>query len=253
MKFLFYTLSLVAVTLAQSEIDWCAYNCGTASPHVACPPNGLATPVNVTNVQLVQWTQAQKDAVLQQHNAYRNAVASGKWDNVTFPTATKMGEMLWDNTLQYLAEQHAKYGHFAHDKCRKTTQYPYSGQNLYMYRSSPKNNDISKLLALATTTWFETEVRLAANPAFVTNLLSAHAAVAGHFTVMVNDKNNRVGCGAATYNQLFGETTWYGIIVTCNYQYNNMVNSPTYVQGALRSECAADSSNYKALCAPTTV
>lgn len=247
MKYLFSVIALVAVVSAQSEINWCAVKtqfCGT-NPHIACLPNNF-TPTGLSSeVKSIVLTQAQKDIILKAHNSYRNDVAGGVYANISFPAAAKMGEMKWDNTLQYVAEKHAAYGEFKHDACRATPAYRYSGQNLFISMSSINNINVDSAVSKACVSWFD-EIKIA-NPALVDKFLMDHLA-AGHFTVMVNDKNNFLGCAASTFKYQSSGRSWFSIMLTCNYQYTNMLNSATYVRGTPCSSCTC-SQTYRNLCA----
>lgn len=48
----------------------------------------------------------------------------------------------------------------------------------------------------------------------------------GHFTVMMADRNIRVGCAGATYTN-DGER-YLSYLVACNYATTNMINFPIY-------------------------
>lgn len=249
MKYLICALALVAVVSAQSTIDWCAVKtqfCG-ANPHIACLPNNFTATGLSTNPQSVVLTQTMKDNILNAHNMYRNDVAGGEWSNMSFTAAAKMGEMKWDTTLEYVANAHAAYGEFKHDSCRATPSYPYSGQNLYLYMSSAANFNYETAVSQASKSWFKELYTVPANPAMLDKLLASHMG-AGHFSVMVNDKNNFVGCSASTFKFNNGGTWWFSLMVTCNYQYTNMLNNPVYVRGTPCSSCTC-STTYPNLCA----
>lgn len=250
MKFLFCILALVAAVSAQSDIDWCAVKtqyCGT-KPHIACNPNDFTVSGLSSNVKMLELTQKMKDSILAAHNNYRNQVAGGEFNSTYgFPAAAKMTEMKWDDTLQYVAEVHAAYGEMSHDKCRATPAFRYSGQNLYQSMSSANTlvGAAESVINKGVVAWFD-EIEIA-DPALVDKLLSSHMA-AGHFSVMVNDLNNFVGCGASTFDYLYNGRNWYGLLLTCNYQYTNMLNTPTYVRGTPCSSCNC-SATYPNLCA----
>lgn len=249
MKFcpFFLLLVLAATASSQSDIDWCTVRkelCGN-NPHIACMPNGFNTSSPVSNVRLIKLSAVQKKSLVVAHNKYRNQVAAGAYANISFPSASKMSEMHWDNSLQYLAEIHASYGLMKHDSCRATPDYPYSGQNLYQWMSSANNVNVDSVLTGATSAWFN-EIK-EANPQLVDKFSMEHLNAAGHFSVMVNDNNNRLGCGASTFHYLNNGKRWYGILVTCNYEYTNMLGAPTYVKGTPTRNCKT-SKNYPRLC-----
>lgn len=246
---LFLVLALAcSPTLGQSEVNWCQVRqqyCGS-SKHIACMPNNFPTeprdPEDCLNVQLVPMNSTLKNVILNKHNAYRQEIASG--NNPKFPQAEKLAVMEWDDTLQFLAEKHVSYCSFEHDECRATPQYPLSGQNLY-YQTLWNEPSAIAALENGMEAWFE-EWKIAR--AGVTDNLMWNDWQAYHFTVMVNDKNNRVGCGLIQYTTLMGTWVMDSFMLTCNYQYTNMVGTPVYTRGIPCSGCTC-SAEYPDLCA----
>lgn len=235
------------MVLAQADVDWCAVKkkyCG-GSPHIACEPNGFSlSDAEGYNIRKLTLTQKNKDDIVAVHNKYRNRLASGEYKNLGFPAALKLSEMKWDDTLQFTAEKHAAYGQMKHDGCRATPEYPYSGQNLFQSMTTGSLQSDAQFIRAADL-WFD-EIKVA-NNSLVTNIQFDHVWEAGHFSVMVNDKNNRIGCGAALFNEDWQGWTFNGILITCNYQYTNMINTPTYVTGNPCSTCKC-SKEYSSLC-----
>lgn len=66
----------------------------------------------------------------------------------------------------------------------------------------------------------------------------------GHFTVMVNDKNNAIGC-AMIRHQERGFKYRY---LVCNYGYTNILGRPVYEKGAAGSKCKERHPVYEGLC-----
>lgn len=240
--------AIIFAASAQIDLDWCAVQkefCN-GREHIACLPNSFTSSDLVSDVQVLELTEDQKSAILTAHNEYRNSVASGAFSNISFPAATKMGEMQWDDTLQYLAEVHASYGEMKHDQCRATPENPWSGQNLFQWMSSADNIKVDTILSRACAAWFD-EIHVA-DPALVDNFLIEHLSAAGHFSVMVNDLNNRVGCGASKYNYNYNGRRWFSILLTCNYEYTNMLNTPTYTRARPPALDCQRSHNFPNLC-----
>lgn len=243
---LFLVLALACSSIVgQSQIDWCQVKqqyCGS-SYHIACMPNNFPTQTNdCLNVQLVLMNATLKNQILNTHNAYRQEIASGS--NPKFPQAKKLAVIEWDDTLQFLAEKHVSYCSFEHDECRATPQYPLSGQNLY-YQTMWNMPNASSALEDGMEAWFE-EWEIAR--AGVVDNLVWDDWEAYHFTVMVNDRNNRVGCGLIKYTTMMGTWVMDSFMLTCNYQYTNMMSTPVYTRGSPCSECTC-SAQYPALCA----
>lgn len=242
------TIALIACAVSgQSEIDWCAVKatyCGTVN-HIACLPNAFPVKASTcTNVVPYAMTDSLKTSILTKHNTYRNQVASGS--RSPFPGAQKIGVMTWDNNLQYLAEKHAAYCSMEHDKCRATPAYPYSGQNIANLMTTGTVN-VPTFTGIMVDNWFN-EINVA-NVSLVDKFEMNHLNAAGHFSVMVNDKNSKVGCALITFKINYSGTNYNGIQMTCNYQYTNMLGDPTYVQGPACSSCSTCSATYPALCA----
>lgn len=253
MKFLvFLVASIVAiVTSSPSGIDWCKVKAETCKPgdnHIACAPNGFEPSETVNNLKSISLSQAQKNGIIRQHNTFRNAVAAGTYGRLGYPPATKMGEMKWDRTLEYLASLHASYGLMAHDECRSTRKFPYSGQSLYYTSSHPHSINISDATISAGEDWFS-EINLADMSGLVDKYIHDYHEPAGHFAVMVNDLNNRIGCAASTMDYVKDGVTWHGLLLTCNYEYTNMEYTPTYIKGPPLKDCETPASKtYRNLC-----
>lgn len=71
----------------------------------------------------------------------------------------------------------------------------------------------------------------------------------GHFTVMVADKNNRVGCAVARFTQAGQSGGQKTSLTACNYSYTNLSGLPIYRKGPVASECKTGTNpRYPALC-----
>lgn len=236
-----------------AQVDWCQVKTQYCAgrEHIACEPNSFPYDSGCTNVQLLPMNSTFKDLILKRHNEYRQQIASGS--NSKFPTAKKMGVIEWDDTLQFVAEKHAIHCSFQHDQCRATPAYPKSGQNLYYMATAMQYANATNAVNEGLNAWFVEWQD--ARAGIVDNLLSSDSA-AFHFTVMVNDNNNKVGCGLIQYNMYWSGYTFDAFQLTCNYQYTNMLSEPMYVRGTPCSQCTC-SAQYPALCAgsaqaPTT-
>lgn len=71
----------------------------------------------------------------------------------------------------------------------------------------------------------------------------------GHFTVMVNDKNDAVGCAIIRFQRKMydGYVYKYHYFV-CNYGYTNMRNEQVYEPGRAASKCKKTNPHFKGLC-----
>lgn len=66
----------------------------------------------------------------------------------------------------------------------------------------------------------------------------------GHFTVMVNDKNNAVGCAMIRHQ----ENGFKYRYLVCNYGYTNILGRPVYEKGPTGSKCSKRHPVYEGLC-----
>lgn len=82
------------------------------------------------------------------------------------------------------------------------------------------------------------------------DLFVIHSAI-GHFTTMVNERNNRIGCAITRYTDSSGVS---GTLLACNYAVTNVQNNPIYRAGSPASECInGRNPNYTNLCSETEV
>lgn len=232
--------------LSLSKPNWCEVqvNYCSGKEHIACEPNSFAHNELCRNVSFSPMDSATKDLIVHLHNYYRNEIAGGRIQN--FPEATKLSVMHWDDTLQYLAEAHVAHCRFEHDQCRATPQYPYSGQNIYLQATLGYVPNATQAIERGIEGWFE-EWKTA-RPSLV-DKLTRDQSQAFHFTVMANDRNNRVGCGMIKYLSPEKSQLFDAFLLTCNYEYTNILGQPVYARGKACTGCASGcSSKYQSLC-----
>ena len=63
-------------------------------------------------------TAALRTLILDTHNTLRSRIASGQQPR--FSTARRMGQMVWNNDLAFLAQLNTRTCQMAHDPCRNT-------------------------------------------------------------------------------------------------------------------------------------
>ncbi|EDW82253.1 uncharacterized protein Dwil_GK25699 [Drosophila willistoni] len=168
--------------------------------------------------------------ILQLHNERRNQIASGGLSG--FQSAVHMGTMSWDPTLAQLAAYNTLQCRMAHDECRNTNTYRYAGQNLSVLFT--RSGDINDFLRQRIAAWFD-ENRYATS-ADIENYQQRGGPAIGHFTTMVNERNNRVGCAIVRYTDA---NNGQGTLLACNYAVTNVINNPVYRAGSPpASECS---------------
>uniref|UniRef100_A0A1L8EAE5 AP-2 complex subunit sigma n=3 Tax=Muscinae TaxID=43910 RepID=A0A1L8EAE5_HAEIR len=101
--------------------------------------------------------------------------------------------MKWDDELAKIASLNVRQCKMAHYKCRNTKTFQYSGQNLAWMGFIGSANDVD-MLNNAVNMWYE-EVKDSKIQYIKKYPKSYSGPAIGHFTVMVADRNVRVGCG----------------------------------------------------------
>lgn len=166
-------------------------------------------------------------AVLDKHNVLRSKIASG--NEVTFPSATRMSALAWDDILAKLAELNCKQCIMKHDKCRNTRNYKkkirclcfklfnmnrniefisaanymISGQNLgTLYTIKPFATDSSVAFAVGRIqSWYD---ELSYMPPEIVDSYQSKVSDYdekgyGHAAAMINARIHKVGCAVCQY------------------------------------------------------
>ncbi|CAD7090073.1 unnamed protein product [Hermetia illucens] len=205
MKFLLIFAIILSSTCVHLSLGWTVDYCSPSLckglPHIACGHPG---------------------------DYHRNKVAGGRLPG--FSPAVRMATMVWDEELAYLASLNALRCDFEHDECRNTDSYRNSGQSLAWrwdpMESVPQPKDA---LTWAIDYWFGEHVD--SNMQQIDRYYVGHGTE--HFTVMVAESNERVGCAGLWLNDGDGMTSY----IVCNYATTNILDRPIYRQGAAGSEC----------------
>lgn len=138
-----------------------------------------------------------------------------------------------------------------HDLCRNTVQFPYSGQNLFIFSNFPTHLSLEKTMTDGINAWYNEYINATQADIDVCCGGTKFGAI-GHFTAMMQDQNIAVGCGAARYTDVNGQKITY---VACNYAWTNLFNTKVYVSGSPASQCSQTDTTYTSLCVytpPTT-
>lgn len=102
--------------------------------------------------QIIGLSGDQKNAIVSQHNQFRNTVAGGNQYGLS--SAARMLELTWDDELSRLAEFNVKYCNISYDFCHKTDNYPYSGQNIFSAQSFNNFLDTNTVIQDAIKAWY---------------------------------------------------------------------------------------------------
>ncbi|XP_020715473.1 venom allergen 3 [Ceratitis capitata] len=215
-----YFAFLFALFGTALTTDYCDPSLCPNKTNIACNNDGQFASTCVEPQEVV-FTQQQKDAITNLHNEKRNKVAGGK---SFLNAACRMATIQWDDELAYMATLNVKQCEIQDDECRNTDAFKHSGQNIgwMNYYSNP---NITNMAERAIDLWFN-EIMDTDQTYIDKYPRNLQGPVIGHFTVMVVDRNIRLGCAAATYLPT-GEN-YYGFLFTCNYATTNVVNYPVY-------------------------
>ncbi|XP_011200657.2 antigen 5 like allergen Cul n 1 [Bactrocera dorsalis] len=238
-------LLLVSFNVALQIVcaqDYCDSSYCGSRKHIACNNNG-AFAASCQSPAMVTFTQAEKNSIVDAHNAKRNTVAGGK---TALKTACRMATMQWDDELAKLAAFNVKQCQMKHDSCRNTKTFKHSGQNLAR-RSFNSSPNITQLSLLSVDAWYN-EIKDTKMEYMNAYPSSYKGPAIGHFTVMVADRNIRVGCAASTYGVSGHRYTAF--LFACNYATTNMVNFPIYKSCSVAaSQCTTGKNpSYTSLC-----
>ncbi|GAB0098727.1 hypothetical protein DMENIID0001_145160 [Sergentomyia squamirostris] len=228
------------VLLVECATNWCQMEqeyC-QGREHIACEPNSFPSDPNARDIEMIPMTKEIKKLIVDTHNRYRSMVAAGKVSGI--PSAAKMEKMSWNDSLAFVASKHAKHANFEHDQCRSFAQFPFSGQNLAIIYSSVPIRDIQATLREHIELFFN-EVELIQDGKtscidFFTTY-NPSCLEAGHFTAMVKDINNTVGCSLARFRTYYSDRLLYTLLTTCNYGHTNLISHPIYTTGQPCSAC----------------
>ncbi|XP_065364366.1 antigen 5 like allergen Cul n 1-like [Calliphora vicina] len=238
-------LSFMATIALACATDYCSNSiCGKDVKHIACGNNGKFDASCSGDAKMVNINDSLKKLIVDAHNAKRNFIAGGG-DSKLSP-ACRMPTMQWDNELAAVAAYNVKQCKMAHDKCHNTDAFKSSGQNLAWMGYFGAANDAEKLNQ-AVEMWYS-EVKDTKQSHIDSYPNGYSGPTIGHFTVMMADRNIRVGCAASTYSP--AGQPYKAYLVACNYATTNMINFPIYAscKKAGASCTTGTNSKYPNLC-----
>jgi hypothetical protein len=188
-----------------------------------------------------------KKIILNEHNKLRNKFALGKQPG--FKPAKAMATMRWNDELAYLATLNAIKCDFNHDECRATDEYKYAGQNLAIRKKYPSKPETIQGIKDAINDWYKefgnaTQADLDKVP------LTLDGPVVGHFTQIVSDKADSIGCGATRYISPSNGINFNALQLSCDYSRTNLGGQPVYISGSTPASGCKTGTNpqYPGLC-----
>ncbi|XP_034101004.1 antigen 5 like allergen Cul n 1 [Drosophila albomicans] len=242
LRLLLLLLEFVLIPLAVAQNYCDPALCPGGLHHVVCGNSGQF--VSGCSGEFVP-IDAHIPLILQLHNEKRNLIAGGGLSG--FPSALHMATMSWDSTLAQISAYNTLQCRLAHDECRNTPTYRYSGQNLSILYT--RSGDIADFLRQRIAAWFD-EYHYATSADMEVYRPRGGPAI-GHFTTMVNERQNRIGCTITRFTDASGVSA---TLLACNYAVTNVQNNPIYRAGPPASECIKGRNpNYTNLCADNEV
>ncbi|XP_061388298.1 antigen 5 like allergen Cul n 1-like [Musca vetustissima] len=204
--------------------DYCDKTLCPSGTHIACGHNGDFSSKCPKDAALINFSTPLISTIVNGFNAKRNFIAGGGHHN--HKPACRMATMQWDRELANLAELNVRQCEMKKDACHNTKAYSNSGQNLaWMTYQKIKKPNYEKLIENSLQMWYD-EVNQC-KMEFIKKYPQQHTgAVIEHFTAMVGDRNNRVGCAASTYS--VSNEDYNVFLMACNFAYTNVIGQPVY-------------------------
>ncbi|XP_070495161.1 venom allergen-1-like [Chironomus tepperi] len=234
LKFVFITLAIGHVMSQQTlqVTDYCDSGLCKSPKHITCEMSAIQEKAASGCARILPLDDEAKQAFVDAHNKKRNLIAGG--EQPRFQSATKMSTVEWDQTLADYALLNVMRCDFAHD-CHSLPDMKFSGQNI----AGDHGEDLKKIAYSAVENWYK-EV----DDSTQENIDNCCDLKVGHFTQVVQARNNRIGCavGIIPYN---GDQMTY---IVCNYAFGNLAGK-AYISGPPASGCKSGSNpQYPALC-----
>lgn len=238
---------LVALASFASSTDFCDPKVCTVPPNpvyknIGCGATEKLGPKCPSDTKYIKFTDEHKKIILDEHNKLRNNIAGGGQNG--FNTASRMSTLKWNDEFEFLASANVRRCIFEHDKCRNIDGIQFAGQNLYTFAGTGSLPDTNQIIKDAIQDWYS-EVKNA-NQANIDRCCNSQGGVIGHFTQVVTDLTDLVGCGLVQFKD---KNQWNKIIMACDYSRTNLDNQFVYKSGPAASECKSGTNpNYPNLC-----
>ncbi|XP_050071890.1 antigen 5 like allergen Cul n 1-like [Anopheles maculipalpis] len=247
-----YLLLLAQRTVSYKDEEYCSI----CRDHVACGNVGTlhGNCSKYINVSLTILTHYQHQ-ILERANDLRQTFAMGHLPGFN-ETFGPMHSVTWDPEMADLCRMNLNTCNFAHDKCRGTLRFPYSGQTLGKLTKcvSAANVDSLKIrvlphviLHLIDRWYLEHEVTKPSDVKHYSQHSSARKFQIGHFLQLINCNVCRMGCSLLSYREHRKHLVCDTYILCCNYSYINIVNRPICNVNRYEKTCKKDN-KFPALC-----
>ncbi|KAL9924983.1 antigen 5 like allergen Cul n 1-like [Glossina fuscipes fuscipes] len=255
MKVFIVISTILVLALAASNTGYCRL----CANHVACRNSGAFHVSCPRDRILLKIAGPLQDFILDYHNRLRSFIAVGAENN--HKHACRMATMQWDDELAMLAEFNVKRCTLKRDYCIKTRKFPFPGQNLG-YSISMNPLPLKNAVEVILDNWSheidsakpENIESYQVNDTKKKNYILSRRYF-GHFTLMVNDHNTRVGCAASRYSHYdeSNDVMWKTTLLACNYATTNTIGSAVYDTNCSRPAIKCQISTEKdiiGLCSP---
>lgn len=232
----------------ETTFNYCQFNTAETA-HIACGHSGqLEESCDIGDGGgIVYFEPEEIRMIVHMHNKIRNDVAGGKHrfflraDSAYptgglyeyFPAADRMPQLEWDEELAYLAALNAERCIEEHDGKRSTTAFPRAGQNWYRVSNKSGNEGypgITFSIDRGINKWISEsdDVRQTDGD----TCFESTGDTIYHFTAIILDKANRIGCAALRYRPVREKPTdkfKYRFYLVCNYSYMNVKQRKVYL------------------------
>ncbi|XP_037818685.1 antigen 5 like allergen Cul n 1-like [Lucilia sericata] len=241
-------LALITLGTAITATDYCSEDICNAkgATHVACDSKKEFSSSCPKDAEMMEIDESLQKLIVDKHNEKRNTIAGGEYDSLK--PACRMATIEWDDELAYLAEFNVLKCKMEHDDCHNTNDFKYSGQNLGEMGFRGEINQTERILQ-SIDLWYEEKEHV--SQSIIDEYPNDYSGPdIGHFTVMMADRNIRVGCAAATYS-VSGEN-YKNYLLACNYATTNMIGFAIYKScDKPAADCESGTNeSYKNLCSP---
>ncbi|KAH8342437.1 hypothetical protein KR059_007496, partial [Drosophila kikkawai] len=246
----------------STPMDYCqSVLCPIHKRHIACNNKGTLSKQCPSNAKVVNLS-ALHDLILNEHNAYRNLLASGKIKHL--PQPERMATLQWHDELEYLATLNVKQCALQSDPCHNTLEFRTSGQNLALINITQlaetddnhtdasllkltnhtdhqslldlTNHTDENLIKLVIATWWDESANVTGEDVrrFPKGKLEDSA---GHFAVMARENNTFVGCAALKFDKSKGQPHF---LLACNYASDYICDWPLYKEKSFGCKSGLD-------------
>lgn len=197
--------------------------------------------------KLYPFADKDRQTLLDEHNKYREKVASGGDSRGGNGAAKDMIALNYDVDIEVTSFCWSRRCLFKHDVCRNLPKYTSAGQNLFLQSGTlPISGANTKLLNTSVYEWYE-EIK-DTKKAYIDKFQKVEGKMIGHFTQLVWATTEFMGCTRVTYTDPKELKFKFHYHLLCNYSPSgNFLEAPVYLFGKGCTERKAND-HYKSLC-----